>query len=121
MITALVLAAKFFCETQDVVVNADISRFLVNSKSNKAFDLNTMEYMLCDVLDFELFVSQQQYAKEAAKLNAMIAKAKEEEEAQRQKNKMQLKKKLRQRVFHQETHEFRGIPKSQSQEFFTKA
>lgn len=69
MITALVLAAKFYCETQDVVVNADIAKLLCSLNKTASFDLNAMEATLADLVDFDLFVSQQEYNKEAGKLN----------------------------------------------------
>ena len=69
MICSLILAAKFFCETQDVVVNCDIARFLANSRNATATKLNEMESTLANLIDYNLFVSQQDYNKEANKLN----------------------------------------------------
>lgn len=123
MITAIVLASKFYCETQDVVVNADISRFVVDSKIHKAFDLDAMESSLCKVLDFDLFVSEQQYIKEAAKINTMIAKSNEETQASRLKNKtLRFTKQECHSVFKRESSNIViGIQKSRSQEFYSKA
>ena len=69
MISALILAAKFFCETQDVVINGDIARFLANSRTFSSDKLNEMEGTLAELIDYNLFVSQQDYNKEANKLN----------------------------------------------------
>ena len=123
MITSLVLAAKFFCETQEVVVNADIARLLSGSKSAAAFDLNAMEAAFADLIDFHLFVSQEEYNKEANKVNLLLQKARQEELAQRQKSKLQRKQEKKEH--HKNSHIMQRmgtiiVPKSQSLQFFCK-
>lgn len=83
MITALVLAAKFYCETQDVVINADIAKLLCSLNKSTEFDLNAMEATFADLVDFDLFVSQQEYNKEAGKLNILLSKARQIELAEK--------------------------------------
>lgn len=83
----------------------------------ETFDLNSMESALCEMLDFDLFVSPQQYFKEAAKLNTMIAQSREEQKARRIKDKM-LRETERQKVFVRETSTL-AMPKSHSQQFFS--
>jgi hypothetical protein len=81
-LTAIIIACKFYCETEDVVVNEDIARLMkiANHSSHSCLEcisatsmdeseedgedlalLNSMEARLLDLLKFELYVSPQEY------------------------------------------------------------
>lgn len=68
MISALILASKFFCEGQDVVVNSDIAR-LLNYPPSK---LNQMESTMIKLLDFNLYVSTLKYNNAANLINISV-------------------------------------------------
>ena len=58
LISCLIIAAKFYCETEDVVVNADIARFLSGGNLIADFEwLNSLEEQILSFLDFDLYVS----------------------------------------------------------------
>ena len=94
-ICALMLAAKFYQETEDNYVNGDIARLLDISSASK---LNSMEAAMVSLLDFNLFVGLLDYNKEASKLNARVVAAKQEEMRQRQLNNVQKKKGTKSKV-----------------------
>lgn len=64
-VCALILASKFYCETEDLYVNSDIARLLASNGKFDAEKLNTMEVALADLLDYKLFVSQTEYNEDA--------------------------------------------------------
>jgi hypothetical protein len=58
VISCLIVAAKFYCETEDVVVNADIARLLCESTLVADVEwFNSMEEQILALLDFDLYVS----------------------------------------------------------------
>ena len=65
LISAVILAAKYYCETEDVLVNCDIARYLTGIKNRGIEKLNEMESTLANILDFNLHVSLEEYNKEA--------------------------------------------------------
>lgn len=67
-ICSLILATKFYCETEDVVVNSNIERLLFPAGSET---LNQMESTFADLIDFDLFVSLKDYNAEANKVNLL--------------------------------------------------
>ena len=79
IITSLILAAKFYCETQDVVINGDVAKLLAKINKTSSFNLNEMEATMAGLVDFNLFVTQQEYNKEASKLNLQVSKARQED------------------------------------------
>ena len=92
MICSLILASKFYCETEDVVINSDIARLLAGSKNATVNKLNEMEKTFASLIDFNLFVSTEEYNKEAGKLNTAISENRLEEMKQQQKAKVMKKK-----------------------------
>jgi len=78
-ITCLILAAKFYCETEDIVVNIDIARAigLGSGILDGLQKLNAMEAKMLDLLDFNLFVCIKDYNKVQNFLNEKVKKAKE--------------------------------------------
>lgn len=64
-LTCLILAAKYFCETEEVVVNLDICRMLglqVNGSLHEATKrLMCMELELLTMIDWDIYVSPQEY------------------------------------------------------------
>jgi len=96
---ALVLAAKFYCETSDVVVNSDVARvldlrshhpfkscccltqgqnvsdlFLCDTATQNTELINRMETALCHFLRFDFYVSEHQYNQVVLEFNARIRK-----------------------------------------------
>jgi len=73
------LAAKFYCETEDIVVNIDIARAigLGSGILDGLQKLNAMEAKMLDLLDYNLFVSIKDYNKVQNFLNEKVKKAKE--------------------------------------------
>jgi len=63
--TCLILAAKYFNETEDVVVNLDICRMLgfkINNSFHEASKrIMSMELQLLSMFDWHIYVSQQDY------------------------------------------------------------
>lgn len=53
-------------------MNADIARLLKITSSGEDNKLNSMENALINLLDFDLFVSEIDYNKEAFKLNKRV-------------------------------------------------
>ena len=68
IVGSLVLAAKFFLEANDVVVNCDIARVLGMSPQT----LNLCEYKLSTFLDFDFFVSPLDYNRVACTFNQKV-------------------------------------------------
>lgn len=73
------MAAKFYCETEDIVVNIDIARAigLGSGILDGLQKLNAMEAKMLDLLDYNLFVSIKDYNKVQNFLNEKVKKAKE--------------------------------------------
>jgi hypothetical protein len=70
--TCLILATKYYCETQDIVVNIDICRLMGLRGDNSNFSptknyqegadlLMAMELRVLDLIDFNLHVSLTEY------------------------------------------------------------
>ena len=72
----MILAAKYFCETEEVVVNLDICRMLglkVNGSFHEAAKrLMSMELQLLSIMDWDIYVSPQDYNKAQHKFNSKI-------------------------------------------------
>ena len=68
IITSIVIAAKYYMETTDVIVNCDIARLLYLQPER----LNSMEESLLSMIIDQLFVSSQDYNKQACELNKKI-------------------------------------------------
>lgn len=81
----MITAAKFYCETEDVVVNVDIARLLsLGSTIQEGLEmLNKMESSLVDLIDFNMFVSTVDYNKNQNIINERIKKQKETDNLQR--------------------------------------
>lgn len=81
----MITAAKFYCETEDVVVNVDIARLLgLGSTIQEGLEmLNKMESSLIDLIDFNMFVSTVDYNKNQNIINERIKKQKETDNLQR--------------------------------------
>ena len=109
MITSVVLAAKFYLETCDLVVNSDIARLL--STSGTVMDLNGMEEALTDLLDFDLWVSSEQYNQKANSINVLIQKARVVDLERIKEEKLQRKA---QRNATRHMRKWASVPKSQS-------
>ena len=68
-VVCLILAYKYYCETQDIVVNIDVCRLMgirgasSQSLSEGADRLMNMELTMLDILDFDLHVSISEYNK----------------------------------------------------------
>lgn len=70
--TCLIIASKYYCETQDIVVNIDICR-LMGIKGESTDETPTQEYIqgaeklmemelrVLDLIDYDLFVSNVEY------------------------------------------------------------
>ena len=79
-LACLILAAKYFCETEDVVVNIDICRML-GLKINNSFHeankrLTSMELKLLSLMDWQIYVSPQDYNSAQHNFNAKIKQQK---------------------------------------------
>ena len=74
-ISCLLLAAKFHCESDEVVVNLDISKALNIGKNvvDSKKKLDAMEARMLTLLD-KMYVSEQQFNMEQKKLNDKIKK-----------------------------------------------
>ena len=70
--TCLILASKYYCETQDIIVNIDICRLMgirgenSNSSPTKSYQagadlLMAMELRALDLIEFDLHVSLEEY------------------------------------------------------------
>ncbi len=74
--TCLILAAKYFCETEDVVINLDICRMLglkINNSFHEATKrLMSMELKLLSLMDWNIYVLPQDYNFAQHKFNAKI-------------------------------------------------
>lgn len=57
----LFMATKFYMETQDVVFNSDIAILLEESLAARPDKVNSMELAFLELLDFNLYVSLQDY------------------------------------------------------------
>ena len=79
-ITCLILAAKYYCETEDIVVNIDICRLLgiksAGSYAEGAKILMSMESQMLSILQYEIYVSLQEYNEAQHKFNVKITKDK---------------------------------------------
>jgi hypothetical protein len=75
-ITCLLLAAKFHCETDDVLVNVDIAMAMKMGKSvsDGKKKLDSMEVTMLTLLD-KMFITEKQYNMEQKKLNDKIKQA----------------------------------------------
>ena len=64
-ISCLLLAAKYHCETEDIIINIDIARalHLCPNPIGSLRKLNAMEAKMLELLDFRLFVSAQDFNK----------------------------------------------------------
>ena len=70
--TCLIIATKYYCETQDLIVNIDICK-LMDVKGDSADDASSqcylegakklikMELRVLDLIDFDLYVSPEEY------------------------------------------------------------
>jgi hypothetical protein len=72
------LATKFYCETTDIFVNADIARLLWTSGKLQPEKLNRMETALAQLIDYDLFVSPNEYNTESSKINQQIRRIQED-------------------------------------------
>jgi hypothetical protein len=90
----LILAAKYYCETQDIVVNIDICRLMeirggdpssTDGSSSQSYVLGAeklmaMELRVLDLIDFNLYVSIQEYNQTQSIFNAKIKAEKQRSE-----------------------------------------
>lgn len=82
--TCLILASKYYCETQDIVVNIDICRLMgirggettgvspTQSYVQGADKLMEMELRLLELIDYQLFVPIQEFNETQSIFNSKI-------------------------------------------------
>lgn len=68
IITSIVIAAKYYLEANDVIVNCDIARLLYLCPER----LNQMEESLLSLIIDQMYVSSYDYNKQACDLNKKI-------------------------------------------------
>ena len=68
----LVLAYKYYNETEDVASNRDLARILEGSLAAVPDQINAIEGRMLDILDFDLFVSQDEFNSTAATFNSKV-------------------------------------------------
>lgn len=86
--TCLILATKYYCETQDIVVNIDICRLMgirsdnQSSSPTKSYQegadlLMAMELRTLDLINFDLYVSIYEYNQTRSIFNLKIKNEKQ--------------------------------------------
>ena len=93
-ISCLLLASKFYLETQDVVVNSDIARILTGINHMSTHQLNKMELTMASLLNFEFYVSIFDYNRVANLLNVKVKRYNEEQMISRKKLKAERKSRI---------------------------
>lgn len=68
----LVLAYKYHLETEDVASNLDLARILEGSMTAVPFHVNAIECQMLAILDFVLFVSEDEYNAVASMFNTLV-------------------------------------------------
>lgn len=89
--TCLILATKYYCETQDIVVNIDVCRLMgirsdnSSSSPTKSYQegadlLMAMELRTLDLINFDLYVSINEYNQTRSIFNLKIKNEKQAHE-----------------------------------------